>query len=342
MNVDFKKHIIVYNNNEASVANVNTPALANPFFYSLFLSALKRSKAIVAIIIYPTKTSLEFNHKIAEMQSSFRWLQMKNLNDKPLFDCMFSLELGDDTDQECMARLLTVAWTDYTDVQFYFLTDIANLKHQEDIIKRSVIKPAFGNKNLKSYFAYSKFDSENRDAFVYKNAEISFQQLFTPDPITAIQPLLDNGILYKLDYTDEVSQMKSLLDDSLNDMGIKKCFDNAFFAINIRSNSERLVFDIEKKQSVPIQLIIENNVIDFNIDRVECAFSVYKNERDKLKEKLELLFFSKIKTEYKGSDNSKIVFLDSQNKVIYRVTRCPLQNIFGKKEIHVYDAIYQK
>lgn len=343
--VNFNNHIVIYNDNVASVANVSTPILGIPFYNNLFLTSLRKSKAIIALIVYPSKVSLEFENIIKEMQSQFRTLQISRPKEqnKPFFDCKFSLILGAETDFQMAANLLTSAWLDYEYVQFYFSTDISELQYQEEIIKKTITKPAFNNKNLKSFFTYSKFEAEDIDTFVYKSSEVSFRELFTPDPILEIEPLLSSGILYNLDYSDEVRQSKELLDIALHEIELPSSFENKDFEIDIRSSSRRLIFNVQKNECVPLQLNLERNFIEFNIDRVESVFEISSKEKNKqkLKEKLRLVFYSKVNIEYKGNENSKIYFLDKSDQVIDKIIRCPFHGLLSKKDTFTYAPIYK-
>jgi hypothetical protein len=116
-------------------------------------------------------------------------------------------------------------------------------------------------------------------------------------------------------YENEVYSIIELVNSVLQDLDINALEANKDFTIDELFHQEHYVkFLLKKPNSINLELIFINNALQINIDRTNESFEWSDKEiRENIEEIkcfLKMLFTSRIKVEYCGSNYTKISFYD--------------------------------
>lgn len=117
-------------------------------------------------------------------------------------------------------------------------------------------------------------------------------------------------------YEMEVSYKLDLVNSVLNSINAKHLLINEDFIINSDFHHEHYVkFLLRKPHCINLELIFINNAFQINIDRTNESFEwsekqIQENRQDILNF-LKMLFTSRIKVEYYGSNYTKIYFFNT-------------------------------
>jgi hypothetical protein len=148
-------------------------------------------------------------------------------------------------------------------------------------------------------------------------------------------------------YENEVYSKIELINSVLKDIGIPSLKTNKDFTIDEHFHQEHYVkFSLQKTNCINLELIFINNALQINIDRTNESFEwsnkQIKENVEEIKSFVKVLFTSRIKVKYCGSNYTKISFFDGNGcnvKTLKYVSGLYLKISCQSKE---YSPIYIK
>lgn len=343
MQEELRNHIQIHDSKNISILNISYGYLLREYVKIIFSRLLPYAKAVVVCLNHPIDSSIELANRLNSLQNSFSRSKTSSLsrNYNLPETCKLSLLCEDESEINQIADFLALTWISYDFSEIYFLPNEESIKDQENIIFNSKKISAIDEKNLTLYACCFKDHLDDYMLCLYNESNIPLTSILTPDPALSINSLIKEGILYHLPYEQEVGENRTYIDLILSKLDQKDIFESPHFEINESSTLDCQIIDIQKKDTVFVQIEILKNEINFNIDRVNFAISIKSRNTDRLYDILRLILFSKVIVRHRGYYQTKLYFLDQNNVILKTISRTffPIFSIFSKKEVFEYEPI---